>query len=173
MLSENDLHAALNRADLAVNLRYPTRGEASGTLMRVWEHALPCLVTRTDAFASLPEDTVAFVDPENEAADIQHHLSAYLERPDHYRALGRRGRALLEQEHVAEVYARRLFQFLQDLRARGSNAFAAPFARRVASHVLAEISEPTFQDLGLERISTEIASWVGSPPGKAAETALR
>ena len=63
-----DLDGALSTAGLAINLRYPTMGEASASQLRIWEHALPSLVTRVGWYASLPEDAVAHVRPENEVA---------------------------------------------------------------------------------------------------------
>src|SRR5579863_10480689 len=44
-LSDTDLHTELDRANLAVNLRYPTMGEASLSQLMIWDHALPTLVT--------------------------------------------------------------------------------------------------------------------------------
>jgi len=60
-LSEEALHTELERADLAVNLRYPSMGEASLSQLVIWEHALPALVTRVGWYATLPEDTAAFI----------------------------------------------------------------------------------------------------------------
>src|SRR5262249_38055921 len=67
---EAALDTALSRAHLAVNLRYPTMGESSGGQLRIWDHALPSLVTREGWYASLPEDVVAFVRPNHEITDI-------------------------------------------------------------------------------------------------------
>ena len=38
-VSEEKLDDALSRADLAINLRHPTMGEASGSQLRIWSHA--------------------------------------------------------------------------------------------------------------------------------------
>src|SRR5262249_5870772 len=78
---EAELDTALACAHLAVNLRYPTMGEASGSQLRIWDHALPSLVTPKGWYASLPEDVVAFVRPDHEIADIQAHLRALLANP--------------------------------------------------------------------------------------------
>ncbi|HEU5236991.1 MAG TPA: glycosyltransferase, partial [Pyrinomonadaceae bacterium] len=40
---ESELEQALAVAHLAINLRYPTAGEASGSQLRIWSHALPSL----------------------------------------------------------------------------------------------------------------------------------
>ncbi len=58
---ERELDEALSQADLAINLRDPTMGEASGSQLRIWAHALPSLVTRVGWYATLPDDAVAHV----------------------------------------------------------------------------------------------------------------
>lgn len=111
-VSEPELDQALDHADLAINLRYPSMGEASGSQLRIWDHALPSLVTRTGWYATLPETTVAFVRPGHEVADIQGHLRRLLANPAHFAHLGHNGRLLLETQHAPEQYAEGLCQFI-------------------------------------------------------------
>ena len=99
------LTAALDASDLAINLRYPTMGEASGSQLRIWAHGLPSIVTRVGWYADLPEDAVAFVDPDDEVASIVRHLLAFQRDPAPYRAAGQRGRALVERDHSPGAYA--------------------------------------------------------------------
>lgn len=103
-VSEQTLVEALGQTDIAINLRYPTMGEASASQLRFWDHALPTLVTRTGWYAEQPEDTVAFVRPEQEREDIQRHLLGFLESPQHYRAYGANGKRLLESDHAPARY---------------------------------------------------------------------
>jgi glycosyltransferase involved in cell wall biosynthesis len=104
-VTEEELDGALSSAHLAINLRYPTMGEASGSQLRCWRHGLPTLVTRTGWYAALPEDTVAFVSPENEIEDIQRNLNEFLASPSRFRAMGENGRRILREEHSTESYA--------------------------------------------------------------------
>ena len=110
-LSDEDLDQMLARSDMALNLRYPSMGEASLSQLRIWEHALPAMVTRVGWYATLPEDVVCFVRPEHEIEDIQKHLNALLDDPGNFERMGRRGRALLESNHAPVVYARTLSEF--------------------------------------------------------------
>ena len=104
-ISDQDLHAELMQADLAVNLRYPTMGEASGSLLLIWEHSLPALVTQVGWYTTLQEGTVAFVRPEHESEDICSQLRAFLENPESFAEMGRRGYEALEREHAPDRYA--------------------------------------------------------------------
>lgn len=53
----------LAHSDMALNIRYPSMEEASFSQLRIWEHALPAIVTRVGWYATLPEDVVFFVRP--------------------------------------------------------------------------------------------------------------
>ena len=61
---ENELDMALASAHLAINLRYPTMGEASASQLRIWGHALPSLVSPVGWYSCLPEGAVDFVRPD-------------------------------------------------------------------------------------------------------------
>ncbi len=85
--------AYMEAADLAVNLRYPSAGEASGTLLRLLGLGKPVVVTDAGSFAELPDGTVAKVEPNESEEDL---LLAYLEAlaadPDLRRRLGENAR---------------------------------------------------------------------------------
>ena len=120
--TEARLDEALSQAHLAINLRYPTMGEASGSQLRIWAHRLPALVSRVGWYQTLPPDTVAFVrTDENEIADIQMHLRALLTDARAFTAMGERGHKLLEAQHAPARYARTLVEMAnlsQKVRAR-------------------------------------------------------
>jgi hypothetical protein len=114
-VSDEQLDAALARADLAINLRHPTMGEASASQLRIWNAALPSLVTRADGYAVMPPDTVFFVRPAHERADIQMHLRRLLREPAHFQQTGLRGRRHLEANHAPAAYAGNLAAHCEDL----------------------------------------------------------
>jgi len=148
--SEAKLDEALARAHLAINLRYPTMGEASGSQLRIWAHRLPALVSQVGWYASLPPETVAFVrTDENEVPDIQTHLRSLLANPSTFAAMGELGRTELEEKHAPARYARTIVEM-----ARASGAFRA----RIASMRLAE------------RAGTLLSEWLSpSAIGEAGE----
>ena len=98
------LTAVLDDADLAINLRHPTMGEASGSQLRIWDHALPSLVTFDDGYKSLPRECVSFVRPKHERADIQRHLRLFLRNPRAYQNKGQRARRWLLDHHQPAEY---------------------------------------------------------------------
>lgn len=108
---EADLDAALAAADLAFNLRYPSMGEASGSQMRIWDHALPSLVSAVGWYRTLSANVVGHIRPDEEIADIHAHLTAFVADPGSYVRQGAAGRRLLEEHHAPDSYARSLVEF--------------------------------------------------------------
>jgi glycosyltransferase involved in cell wall biosynthesis len=115
-MSVENLKAELKQADLAVNLRYPTMGEASLTQLMIWEQALPALVTEVGWYATLPRTTVAFVRPDHESEDIVRQLRAFLENPQGFAQMGCEGYQVLQREHAPDRYAEALLALADSAR---------------------------------------------------------
>jgi glycosyltransferase involved in cell wall biosynthesis len=60
-VSDDDFRAWLVAADVAVDLRHPTRGETSGSLSRAMQAGRPAIVSATGAYLDLPGDLVVHV----------------------------------------------------------------------------------------------------------------
>ena len=129
---EPALRAALLRADLAVNLRYPSMGEASASQLRIWSAGLPSVVTRVGWYAALPADAVFFVEPEREAETLAAHLAALRQDPARFQAAGRRGRALLAERHRPEHYAAALLDIVAQLPSLHARRSAFGLSRKAA-----------------------------------------
>ena len=57
-LSDKEFREHLAASDIVVNLRYPSMGETSATLLLAMLHSKPCIVTADSWFAELPDDCV-------------------------------------------------------------------------------------------------------------------
>jgi glycosyltransferase involved in cell wall biosynthesis len=180
-VSAGELQAALRAAHLAVNLRYPTMGEASISQLQIWEHALPTLVTAAGWYANFPPEAVAFVRPAHEIEDIQAHLKAFLTDPEHFAGMGAQGRRILEEHHNPETYVDILIQLASEAvegrelgawhqllnRVHGEiNAWGSPFSiQRAAFGLRPEVQVPhqtreslrSIKGLGRRQIATVLA----------------
>ena len=150
-VSDGELDNLLVKSDLAINLRFPTMGEASASQLRIWSHALPSLVTRVGWYASVEADSVAFVRPdEYEIEDIQQHLRALVSDPGKFARMGAKGRRILEEHHQPDDYARALMA--------------------IAEAALAFRSRSAYLSLA-ERSAQQAGQWLG--PGSAEQTYRR
>jgi glycosyltransferase involved in cell wall biosynthesis len=137
---DQELTAALAHADLALNLRYPSMGEASASQLRIWDSGLPSLVTRTGWYASLPADAVFFVEPDEEVASIREHLTGLRNNPAAFRKAGLRGREVLLERHAPVVYAEALVAIARQAPALHARRQAIAMSR-IAAHGLMEMTD--------------------------------
>jgi glycosyltransferase involved in cell wall biosynthesis len=152
------LDRALSQAHLAINLRYPTMGEASISQLRIWRHALPALVTQVGWYAEQPDDVVCFVRPEQEVADIQRHLQDLIAQPDRFTAIGQRGRQRLEALHSPDAYAQAIVQFAQALKPGNPHLSTQHWVERTAS-IMAHWQPGDLAVRDLDRV-TQAISWL-------------
>ena len=103
-------------SDLCLNLRYPTAGETSASVLRLLGAARPVLVSAIDALDELPDDVCAKVDPGPAEVDQILHYALVLHKwPRIARELGRSARDFVAREHSLVGAARGYAQFLGQL----------------------------------------------------------
>ncbi len=137
-VDDDALDNAIAGADLAINLRRPTLGEASGAQLRIWNQATASLVTNDGWYADLPDDCVLKADPDNERGAIHRALDLALDQPERLQALGDAGRGRLMQHHRPEMYADALLAALDDvdgLNRRRAALFAAARYRQAGARL--------------------------------------
>jgi len=140
---------------LAVNLRYPSMGEASLSQLVIWEHALPALVTRVGWYATLPEDTAAFIRHEQELEDIKLQLSSFLREPERFASMGHRGFEVLCRDHAPDRYADSLIQLGQTLPYWSLRATNLIMAKRVGRDMQRWIT-PDSAELLTEKVADAV-----------------
>jgi glycosyltransferase involved in cell wall biosynthesis len=104
---EERMWSLMAACDVLVNLRYPTMGETSGSVIRGLSLGKPLVVSDIGWFAELPDDVVLKVPADEfEVATLQAALAFAVEHAD---TLGRAAKAYVEREHtlprVADAYA--------------------------------------------------------------------
>jgi glycosyltransferase involved in cell wall biosynthesis len=111
---------AMVACDAAINLRHPTGGETSATLMRLLALGVPTLVTDHGSFREAPAGSVARVPLDDTEEDL---LTAYLEALATDEAL-RQSMSRIGRDHVAShhTFEQAADAYVQALR----HAFAAP-----------------------------------------------
>jgi glycosyltransferase involved in cell wall biosynthesis len=165
-VSEQELDRSLASAHLAVNLRYPSMGEASISQLRCWAHGLPSMVTRVGWYASLPEDSVVFVRPENEAADIHAHLDSFLADPARFAQVGANGFRIVKHSHSPESYANAVIEIAARAKRYRARCAGRELARRTGG-VLAAIAPAALSDDRFRTIARNIAFLTSCNAGSA------
>ncbi|MBL8174975.1 MAG: glycosyltransferase [Bryobacterales bacterium] len=104
-----DFDGYIAACDVILNLRYPTVGESSGTLLRALGAGKPVLVSDIGSFAEYPDGAVWKVPVDaSEEDQIFEALNTLLSRPEVARGLGAEARRYVAEEcswpSVADMY---------------------------------------------------------------------
>jgi glycosyltransferase involved in cell wall biosynthesis len=103
-------------ADICLNLRHPTGGETSASLLRLLGAGRPTLVTASGSFAELPPNVAAQVDPDGSEGDlIVAYCRLLLDNPAHAAELGTNARNFVAREHTLPQAAQGYIRFLARL----------------------------------------------------------
>jgi glycosyltransferase involved in cell wall biosynthesis/SAM-dependent methyltransferase len=142
----------LSACDIVLNLRYPTVGESSGTLLRSLGLGKAVLVSEIGSFREFPDEMCLKVPPGAGEEDlIFEYLNLLVSRPDLARELGRRARDYVARECSWNVVATRYQRFLEAV-AAGSDGEEAP---AIAA------PEPAPEPLGPE-VPEYLSGWAAS-----------
>lgn len=133
-LSDEDFEDVIRLSDVVLNLRFPSMGETSGTLMQSFGHGKACIVSQFQQYADFPDSVCWKVDvDELEIPQLVAYLEHLLRNPGVRRQLGENARNYVARyaswEHVAELHG----ACIQATCAAAKNvANVAPAARRAA-----------------------------------------
>ena len=106
----DDFAGYMGACDIVLNLRYPTVGESSGSLLRALGLGRAVLVSDVGSFGELPDDVCLKVPVDATEEDlIFEYLNLLVSRPSYAREMGAKAKAWVEKEcrwdHVAARYA--------------------------------------------------------------------
>jgi glycosyltransferase involved in cell wall biosynthesis len=151
----DEAYAYLNCADICLNLRYPTMGETSGSLVRIMSLGKTTLVTNVGWYAELPDDCVVKIDPANEEAELKVWLKRLISDFALREKMGLAAKHYVQKEHSLEKFVQELLAFAQEISARNANIYF---------HVLDKITDALIEigpasELVIPRLSAEL-SWL-------------
>lgn len=111
-LDADDYWAALQRTDIAVNLRYPSSGESSATLLEEFSVGKPVVISDYAAYREYPDDICIKIasgeDEAREQEELQLALSQLVQSKELREHLGKKAQEYVSREHdpkkVAKMY---------------------------------------------------------------------
>ncbi|MBA3691410.1 MAG: glycosyltransferase family 4 protein [Actinobacteria bacterium] len=105
-VSDLDFHGWLCAADVVVDLRFPHRGEVSGTLVRAMQAGVPAVVSATGTYLDVPTDLAARVAPgPTDPAELAVRLRELIEDPDRLARMGAAARDHVQRLRSSEATA--------------------------------------------------------------------
>ncbi len=157
-----DFNGYLAACDIVLNLRYPTVGESSGTLLRALGMGKAVVVSNVGSFREYPDDIVlkAPVDA-TEEEHLFEFLNLLVARPEVRRALGNRAREWVRRECSWPIAARQYADFAAAV--RDGREWTPPVSAPVAAVQNAEEPPPAEPAVA----PAYIESWAPDPAGKS------
>lgn len=92
-------HQLMSRSDVIVNLRYPSAGEMSATLLRALAYGKPVLMSRLLQLKEIPDDCVIKIRPNRELEDLFHNLWQLIENKSLRDKLGAKALRYMHTNH--------------------------------------------------------------------------
>ncbi|BBL77144.1 hypothetical protein MishRS11D_42420 (plasmid) [Methylomagnum ishizawai] len=152
-LDEAAFFDCIAAADLVVNLRYPTGGETSGTLIRALGCGACVVVVDHGPFAELPDDVCVKVPwSEHFDASLTAALLETIHNPALREEIGHRAKRFLRDRHAIARSAAAYRDALSEARARPDQAWGVPAPHRL---------------LGLRPLQALLGRAGPPPPGQA------
>ncbi len=114
-VSANEFNAYVALADVCINLRHPTAGETSASLLRLLAAGKPTFVTASGSFNEIPADAAMHVPLDrSEVEFLETALFLCQQRPDFRAAVATNARTYVTRHHTLGHSAAGYMQFLAD-----------------------------------------------------------
>ncbi|MEL7058886.1 MAG: glycosyltransferase family 4 protein, partial [Acidobacteriota bacterium] len=134
----DEMQAAIAACSICLNLRYPTAGETSASLLRILAAGRPAVVSHHAQMADLPADGLLRVPlGEDEVEALVHQLADVLAEPKRLERMGEAARRRVAEHHAPADAARDLIAVCRRW------AEAEPLVQRVPSPATAASSLPS------------------------------
>lgn len=105
-VSDADFRAWIVAADVVVDLRFPHRGEVSGSLARAMQSGTPSVVSATGAYLDVPDDAVLRVAPgPTNPGELAIRVRRLIEDPDLRARMGSAAAAHMDRLRASEATA--------------------------------------------------------------------
>jgi len=161
----------LAACDIVLNLRYPTVGESSGTMLRALGLGKPLLVSEIGSFAEFPEDVCLKVPVgAGEEELLFEYLNLLVSRPEVARAMGAKAKAFVEEQCNWPTVAHQYVDFLKAVVA-GKEWTPPVYTRTVAAVAAAEAQQavngtPSTETKPQTDLERYLLGWAESPEAR-------
>ena len=179
----DDFNGCMGACDIVLNLRYPTVGESSGTLLRALGMGRAVVVSDVGSFREYPDDVVLKAPVDSTEEDhLFEYLNTLVSRPDLARELGANAREWVRRECGWDVVARHYAEFLghvicgADFSPRGTSVPhpAPPSGPETARHAeeIRAWTAPEAKEYVESHITRLARTLQITPPGTASDRVL-
>lgn len=144
-VSDDNLVEILNMSDFCVNLRYPTAGETSRSILQVMSHGKPVIVSNIGWFSELPDNTCLKVDVDSNENEVLLEFFKLLTNERGIGAvIGKSAKEYILKYHNPEMVAKMYYQFIKGI-LNGDEIIINKISRGFVELGLKEYDEPSIK----------------------------
>ena len=115
-LDEIEYSKALNRTDIVINLRYPSMGESSATLLEAFKTGKPVIVSEINQYNEFPDEVCWKIKPDKyEVAVLIEMLNYLIENKDVRTVLGDNAKKYADKVLSPKKIAKQYYNMIKDL----------------------------------------------------------
>lgn len=107
-------YAYIHCSDICINLRNPTMGETSASLLRMMSLGKPVLVSNCGWYSELPDETVVKIDPSEENKQLSYWLTQFVENIQLREKIGQKAVQYILKNHDVNSFVEKLLQLIKD-----------------------------------------------------------
>lgn len=108
-------YAYIHCSDICINLRNPTMGETSASLLRMMSLGKPVIVSKCGWYAELPDEAVVKIDPLEENQQLTYWLTQLVKDISLREKIGRKAAQYILRNHDVNIFAEKLSQLIKDM----------------------------------------------------------
>ena len=131
-LSDRELDDRIHKADLVVNVRSPSMGEVSGSQLRVFASGGLSVVSSDAWYATLPDDAVFKIDPNNAASELSNLIRTIATSPDEHQHKRHAGYRFVSANHSLDRYRDSFLKMLDECPRAIQHGIGVRIAERTA-----------------------------------------
>lgn len=114
-IAKNDYDAILARCNIIANLRFPSMGETSISLIHAMGMGKPCLVSNNAWFAELPDDVVVKIDTADTRQDLLEKLGGLINNPAERMRYAKNASEYVREQHSIQHIVSSMRAILQQI----------------------------------------------------------
>ncbi|MCR4431953.1 MAG: glycosyltransferase [Tepidanaerobacteraceae bacterium] len=119
----NEAYEYLNCSDICLNLRYPTMGETSGSLIRIMSLGKPTIVTNIGWYSEIPDGCAIKIDPEKEEQQLTNALINLVKDKDLRKTIGENSKKYIYENNNPEKFVQGLLKFISEVNLNNINIY--------------------------------------------------
>lgn len=108
----DEFNSMVDYADIIVNLRNPSLGETSGSMLRILQKGKPCITNNGGWFSEIPDECVCKIGLDDIEGNVEKAIRELVENEDKRRVMGEAAERYVEEECGEKKICREIRDFL-------------------------------------------------------------